>query len=228
MKTQTFAVCIGLAGLCSLLIAPPSKPVLAQASDQYYNWGVNSDSSLLSQDQAGSIELGSPSASGRNAINGATPYIDFHYGNGLSQDFNYRVINSGDGTLSFVSPVATPLVLEGNKIQVNRGVDSNGSGIKHVSSNASCQTYQYNGNFCPVTINWPGTPFIDTAYDVVCSTKNGAYPDNSNTPSGYVLYVPDSGRTTTSITVNIQVNNTTNGGGLITLAPGISCIAIHG
>lgn len=228
MKKETLAICIGLVVVCSLLIMPPIKPVHAQASDQYYNWGVNSDSSLLSQDQAGSIELGSPGAIGRNAINGATPYIDFHYGNGLSQDFNYRVINSGDGTLSFVSPVSTPLVLEGSSIQVNRGVDTNGSGIKHVSSNASCQTYQYNGNYCTVTINWPGTPFIDTAYDVVCSTKNGAYGSNSNTPSGYILYVPDSGRTTTSIDVNIQVDRTTNGGGLITLSPGITCIAMHG
>ena len=50
----------------------------------------------MNNDQGGSIELGD---SGRT---GATPYIDFHYGmsNNQQQDYNVRLINSGDGKLT--------------------------------------------------------------------------------------------------------------------------------
>jgi hypothetical protein len=53
-------------------------------------------------DQGGAIELG-----GRNdlanPVSGGRPYIDFHYGNGLAQDFNFRIINFADNRLDFAS-----------------------------------------------------------------------------------------------------------------------------
>lgn len=53
------------------------------------------NASLLQADQGGSIELG-----GNNDTAGTgTPYIDFHY-SGKKQDFNARIINDGDGSLS--------------------------------------------------------------------------------------------------------------------------------
>jgi len=56
-------------------------------------WGNHS---RLQVDQGGSIELG-----GDNATPGTgVPYIDFHFGNGLTQDFNTRIINDADGQLS--------------------------------------------------------------------------------------------------------------------------------
>ncbi|MBI2967822.1 MAG: hypothetical protein HYY40_08420, partial [Bacteroidetes bacterium] len=55
-------------------------------------WG---NSSILFEDQGGSIELG-----GKNGVAGTgIPYIDFHY-NGLSQDYNARIINDANGRLS--------------------------------------------------------------------------------------------------------------------------------
>ncbi|MBU6431214.1 MAG: hypothetical protein KGJ58_02170, partial [Patescibacteria group bacterium] len=60
------------------------------AADSGLSWGK---SSFLNLDQGGSIELGD------GKTKGATPYIDFHYGTGQSQDYNARLINSRDGTL---------------------------------------------------------------------------------------------------------------------------------
>ena len=51
--------------------------------------------SILYPDQGGAIELG-----GNNGVAGSgTPYIDFHFHNGVVQDYNARIINSGDGVL---------------------------------------------------------------------------------------------------------------------------------
>ena len=55
--------------------------------------------SQLAMDQGGSIELG-----GDNATPGSgTPYIDFHF-NGLTQDFNTRIINDANGQLQIIAP----------------------------------------------------------------------------------------------------------------------------
>lgn len=54
-------------------------------------WGQG----LITADQGGSLELG-----GRAGVPGVgTPYVDFHF-QGLSQDFNVRLINDGNGQLS--------------------------------------------------------------------------------------------------------------------------------
>jgi hypothetical protein len=65
------------------------------------SWG-GSAQNLLTEDQGGSIELG-----GRNdlanPVTGGAPYIDFHYGTGSTQDYNFRIINSADNRLDFAS-----------------------------------------------------------------------------------------------------------------------------
>jgi hypothetical protein len=58
------------------------------------NFG-NAGTSMLWPDQGGAIELGNSLGSG------STPYLDFHYGTGSSQDFNIRLINNGNQQLSF-------------------------------------------------------------------------------------------------------------------------------
>jgi len=70
------------------------------------------------------IELGN--SSGTSTV----PYIDFHYGTGSAQDYNTRIINSGNNRLDFTNWVGTPLSLNagnvgiattspGSKLQVN-------------------------------------------------------------------------------------------------------------
>ncbi|HEU4456461.1 MAG TPA: tail fiber domain-containing protein [Longimicrobium sp.] len=63
-------------------------------------WG---NGSMLQADQGGSLELG-----GNNGVAGTGwPYIDFHFANGRVEDFNVRIMNDGDGHLSFHAPVVT-------------------------------------------------------------------------------------------------------------------------
>lgn len=53
------------------------------------------NSSAFQSDQGGSMELG-----GNNSTAGTgTPYVDFHF-NGVSQDYNVRMINDGSGRLT--------------------------------------------------------------------------------------------------------------------------------
>ena len=59
------------------------------------------------------IELGNSSA-------GSTiPYIDFHYGTGSAQDYNTRIINSGNNRLDFTNWVGTPLSLNGGNVGIS-------------------------------------------------------------------------------------------------------------
>jgi len=67
-----------------------TSPTEALHVEGNIKWGAN----LLSLNQGGCIELGDSSQSG------TTPYIDFHYGVGSSQDYNVRLINDADGRLS--------------------------------------------------------------------------------------------------------------------------------
>lgn len=54
--------------------------------------------------QGGSVELGAT----LDAIP-ETPYIDFHFGLGLAQDFNVRLINAADNRLDFVTESGGPV-----------------------------------------------------------------------------------------------------------------------
>lgn len=64
------------------------------------NWGNTILSNQLTNDQGGSIELGASDLAANPNTNG-TPYFDFHYGNGNSEDYNVRIINSADKRLDF-------------------------------------------------------------------------------------------------------------------------------
>ena len=64
--------------------------------------------------QGGSLELG--------ATVGAvpeTPYVDFHFGLGASQDFNVRLINTADSRLDVVTALGGPVLsVQGDKIGI--------------------------------------------------------------------------------------------------------------
>lgn len=78
-------------------IGTPNPQAKLHISGGDLQWGDN----LLTTDQGGSIELG-----GSNTAPGAgAPYIDFHF-NGLTEDFNARIINDSDKRLSIVSDAA--------------------------------------------------------------------------------------------------------------------------
>jgi len=80
-------------------------------------WGNNS---RLQRDQGGSIELGGDS----NTPGAGTPYIDFHF-QGLTQDFNTRIINDANGQLTISA--GTLRLGSGNVLlpNANAGTDGN-------------------------------------------------------------------------------------------------------
>jgi hypothetical protein len=74
-------------------------PLANQTSATPMEWRPNGDvrwgsGALLRNDQGGSIELGNSVAAG------SVPFLDFHYGKGVDQDYNVRLINDADGQLS--------------------------------------------------------------------------------------------------------------------------------
>ncbi|MFD0962867.1 tail fiber domain-containing protein [Pseudofulvibacter geojedonensis] len=65
--------------------------------------------------QGGSIELG-PS----NSAAGEIPFIDFHYGVGTAQDYNFRIINDADHRLSFSYDNLYPLRISTTGVEINQ------------------------------------------------------------------------------------------------------------
>ncbi len=94
-------------------------------------WGT----SALGDDQGGVIELGN------SLTTGNSPYIDFHRGVGLAQDYNIRLINDAAGRLSVNGDVRVtgtlevqqPLTLSGN-LSIDSGDLTVSSGDLEVST----------------------------------------------------------------------------------------------
>jgi len=143
--------------------------VRAQSPPASIDWS----NSVLQSDQNGSIELGTPTQIGINPTAGAQPYIDFHYGNGFSQDYNARLLNFGDGRLlvNVKRPnnggAVVALDVTSAHTLVNDGIGQ-GTGIKHARG-AGCSG---GSGTCSVTVNWSGTAFPDTSYTASCTSEN--------------------------------------------------------
>ena len=58
------------------------------------------------------IEIGNSSGSS------TTPYIDFHYGNGLNQDHNVRIVNSDNNRLDFSTTLGTTMTVNGGNVGI--------------------------------------------------------------------------------------------------------------
>ena len=205
MKNRMITL-LSLLALGFLLVGAPVRKAIAQISSSYFLWGVNDDSSEADGDQGGAIELGSPSGVGQNPIASGQPYIDFHYGNGLAQDYNYRISNAGDKVLSFSNATGnTPLQLESADVKVNNGVDPTGSGLKH-ARNSGCSTTGGVSN-CNITLAWPGTAFANTNYTVTCTFL-----------AGKLFSITSKGTSSLSIFVTAGLNQASGE---------VDCIAVH-
>jgi hypothetical protein len=87
--------------------------VAGTVSAESFQWG--SDGQLTS-DQGGSMELGD------STVSNSTPYIDFHYGVGVPQDYNVRLINDGPGQLSLLGNLGVSGALVVDNANANDGV----------------------------------------------------------------------------------------------------------
>lgn len=183
--------------------------VQAQSPPADIDWS----NSALTSDQNGSIELGTPTGTGTNPTSGAQPYIDFHYGNGFSQDYNARVVNGGDGSFQVLvqrpnngGPV-TALNVKAADTQVNGGV-AQGTGIKHARVTTCSPGVS---EFCSFTFNWSGTAFADTNYTASCTLENNGTD---------ILTI--AGKSTTSLTLDVAQARSGGSG-----TPVADCIAMH-
>jgi hypothetical protein len=148
----------------------------------------------LRGDQGGSMELGGTS-SNRNPILGGTPYIDFHYGNDLIEDFNVRLINDGNRHLSIFGDVAVTGPLQAASLKAASIQFPDGS-IQSTASQAAAATEKRwlpAGN-CPSpnsgTPLWSGTSNLG----VLClfyTTVTAAYPLSDGHAVTQLIPLPD-------------------------------------
>lgn len=77
-------------------------------------WGA---SNSLNSDQGGAIELGDSTGEG-------SPYIDFHKGRGVNEDFNVRLWNTGDCVLTFVTRAGTGVFVPSSGSSCSLGTEN--------------------------------------------------------------------------------------------------------
>jgi hypothetical protein len=127
--------------------APAQKLHVAGGSIRFGN-------SLLTTDQGGSLELG-----GTESIPGSgSPYIDFHI-NGLSQDFNVRLMNDQDGRLAVAGNlhVDGTLSKSAGSFKIDHPLDPANKTLSHSFVESPDMMNVYNGN---VTLNRRGEAVV--------------------------------------------------------------------
>ena len=214
MHKQLVSACaVVVAGIIFAALNPAARKVLADSAN-YYLWGGSSNqNSALTGD--GNVELGGPT--------GATPFVDFHYGNGVNQDFNTRLINTADGQIEVITAShatgsdvwSRQLIVNNNGVTIGGGIPPSSTGVKHARvGGCSMGT---NDNSCYIQVTWAGDPFKDTNYTPTC-TAQGSNGSES-------FSVPEANKTTTSMQIFVSKN--AFGNGYAFTSPGFNCIAIH-
>lgn len=57
-------------------------------------------------------------------------------------------------------------------LRVDKSIDDNGSGLKHVRATGKCTTDARAGAICSAAVRWRGTAFADTNYTATCTLEN--------------------------------------------------------
>jgi hypothetical protein len=85
--------------------------VVSPATDAI-GWGQDWVSNYLGNREGGNIELGGGNSTA-NPVSNGSPYIDFHFGNGVGQNYNTRIINNVSRGIAFAAAT--------NNLQANGG-----------------------------------------------------------------------------------------------------------
>ncbi len=137
---------------------------------------------------------------------------------------NYSVggqTDPGSGSATVLIP--TNQMFIGSSVVVNAGVSADGSGFKHVRTNASCETGASVGSTCNIVVDWPGSPFADANYTATCNVKSISGNGTGGASYSFVLQIEDVNKSAESMTV--VVVNLSNDSPLT--VNGLNCIAIH-
>lgn len=106
-------------------------------------------------------------------------------------------------TLILVTPVRKAIAQSGTEVTMG------------ATTNSSCSTGPGPGSTCTIVIDWPGA-FADTTYAATCNAKSAV-------ANPITLLIPDSNKTTTGMTVEVQDDSP--GGGSATVS-GLNCVAV--
>ncbi len=157
-------------------------------------WGCATGQSFIAADQGGAIELGGNNTAA-NCTTNATPYIDFHFGDGTVEDFNARIMNGASSRLDFFTHtggLAPVFTINGTKIGIGnaaptQALDVNGSvrvGSALIFSNV---TSQVTGSNLTGVFAGTGLAGGGTSGNVTLSVDGTVVRNNTNpTFSGWV------------------------------------------
>ncbi len=181
----------GKVGIGTTTPGPILTILTANTLSNAIGWGSSSVSNILGADQGGKIELGA-SNNQLNPITGGTPYFDFHYGNGLSQDYNVRIINDDDKRLSFQNANGTPFSISGSNVGI--GTSTPGQILTISDAGPLIGIYESDQNNKPWFVGESNTQFFISEDTAVNSQRHlvinpGGYVSIGTTTQSHALTV---------------------------------------
>lgn len=113
--------------------SPTTRLQVISADDEVISWGNATSTNTLKNDQGGSIELGNSLGSG------TSPYIDFHHGVTANEDYNFRIMNSGNHVLQLVPNSAFPPFVTVGQTVLGIGTTAPARTLHVASPTTSCE-----------------------------------------------------------------------------------------
>ena len=165
---------------------------------------------LGGNNQGGSIELGPTNNAG-----GQTPFVDFHYGIGATEDFNFRVINDADHQLSFRYDNVHPMRITSTGIDIfdNYTLPSTDGTTGQVMTTDGA------GNVSWTTVVTGGNDNLGNHTAITNIETNGNYISNDGDNEG--IYIDGNGQVgigTNTPSVLTEISSGTDGDAVLLLS----------